>query len=138
MAYCFDQFVITVVGDDINCDLTKSSLFDPPTVQAPSLQIIPLVVPFTYEIGAPPRVKFASEYIKTRTGGTGTPPSVIGRTFLPPAPIQGQPATEEVNAIFQVSIPIYSAAQAAQLGEDGVDTHDIKMIIAEASDVVGN
>ena len=137
MAYCIDQFVISVVGGVVDCNLTISSDYDPPTIQAPS-ESRNEVVPFTYKIGAPARTKFVSEYIKTRTGGTGTPPSVTGRTFSPPAPEQGQAPNIPKNAQFLVTVPGYSNADANALGPSGIDTHSIKLIIAEASDVLGN
>ncbi len=138
MAICIDQFVITVVGGIVNCDLMIFTEFDPPTYQAPTGQTANVIVAFSYEIGAPPRTKFASEYTKVRTGGTGTPPNVTGRTFDPPAPEQGQAPTETKNALFHCTVPIYDQAQANQLGETGVDTHTLKLIIAEAADIVGN
>lgn len=138
MAICFDQFIITVVGGIVECDVTiDTSNFDPPTYSAPVESNI-VVVPFSYEIGAPPRTKFATEYIKSRTGGTGTPPSIISRVFRDPAPEQGQAANSPVNNELRVTTPVYDQAQANMLGAGGFDTHSIKIIIAEASDIVGN
>ena len=138
MAYCFDQFVITVVGGIVNCDVTKSSLFYEPTYQAPTFQTAQLTIPFSYKVGAPPRTKFVSEYIKSRTGGTGSPPSIISRIFDPAGPHQGGAPNEPFDATLTVIVPIYDQAQANQLGAEGFDTHSIKIIIAEASDIVGN
>ena len=137
MAICLEQFVITVVGGIVDCELEISSSYDPPTLRAPS-EVRTETVAFTYEIGAPARTKFVSEYIVTRTGGTGTPPNVTGRTFDPPAPEQGQAPNTPMNAQFRVTVPAYDNAQANQLGATGIDTHSIKLIIAEAADIVGN